>query len=65
MDYSEQLIKDFQEYYKQKFGETITKGEVKKELTYIATIVRIALEGRKLRSERIKLGRERSKKNEQ
>lgn len=47
MHLSKHLIAEFQETYKKKFGESISEGEARRDLSSLAGLIKIVIGGRK------------------
>ena len=51
MHLSSQLISEFRGTYRDKFGEDISEGEARRDLSELANIVKILIGGRKVNNE--------------
>ena len=51
MHLSDELVAEFQKYYKKKVGERISAGKARKKLSELATTVKIVSGGRKEKDE--------------
>ncbi len=47
MHLSKQLVAEFQKAHKKKFGESISEGEARRDLSNLASLLKIVIGGRK------------------